>query len=209
MLIGSFLVFIGFVSIFGNYFLRIKDEVYSDMRIAMMDIPSEAVVPEELKDTPEEIYEVPVSENVTKEEDTTTYVIDYSKYLGVLEIPKIGLKRGFYNVDSRYNNIRYNVAMVAGSDLPDVNNGHLILMAHSGNAYYSYFAYLFRLGVGDMVFVTYNGLQYVYQIVNIYDVPKNGVVTIHRNNERTTLTMITCTHGNDFSQTVYISELVG
>ena len=139
MLIGSFLVFIGFVSIFGNYFLRIKDEVYSDMRIAMMDIPSEAVVPEELKDTPEEIYEVPVSENVTKEEDTTTYVIDYSKYLGVLEIPKIGLKRGFYNVDSRYNNIRYNVAMVAGSDLPDVNNGNLILMAHSGNAYYSYF----------------------------------------------------------------------
>ena len=152
---------------------------------------------------------MPVSENVTKEEDTTTYVIDYSKYLGVLEIPKIGLKRGFYNVDSRYNNIRYNVAMVAGSDLPDVNNGNLILMAHSGNAYYSYFAYLFRLGVGDMVFVTYNGLQYVYQIVNIYDVPKNGVVTIHRNNERTTLTMITCTHGNDFSQTVYISELVG
>ena len=31
--------------------------------------------------------------------------IDYSKYVGVLEIPKIGLKRGFYNTDSKYNSI--------------------------------------------------------------------------------------------------------
>ena len=129
--------------------------------------------------------------------------------MGVLEIPKIGLKRGFYNIGSRYNNIQYNVTMVEGSSLPDVVNGNLILMAHSGDAYISYFAYLYRLNVGDYAYVTYNGYKYKYQIVNIYEVPKTGLVRIQRNYDRTSLTMITCTKDNDSTQTVYISELVG
>ena len=184
-----------------------RDEVYSDMRIAMMDdIP---VVENIVSDSDDTIEAVPVVENVVATEKETNYVVDYSKYLGVLEIPKIGLKRGFYNVGSRYNNIQYNVSIVEGSNLPDVENGNLILMAHSGDAYISYFANLYRLNVGDMAYVTYAGRKYVYQIVNIYEVPKTGIVTIHRNNERTTLTMITCTKDNDYAQTVYISELVG
>ena len=134
--------------------------------------------------------------------------VDYSKYLGVLEIPKIGLKRGFYNVGSRYNNIQYNVTMVEGSDLPDVVNGNLILMAHSGDAYISYFAYLYRLNIGDSVYVIYNGVKYHYQIVNIYNVPKTGLARVIRNHAKTTLTMFTCTKNDDYSQTFYISELV-
>lgn len=174
------------------------------MRISMMDIP----VPAENIDSNEVIeQDVPVQEPEAPKEEN--YTIDYSKYLGVLEIPKIGLKRGFYNVGNRYNNIQYNVSMVEGSDLPDVANGNLILMAHSGNSYISYFAYLYRLGVGDECFVTYGGVQYRYQIVNIYDVEKNGAVRIIRDYNKTTLTMITCTKDNDSLQTVYIAELVG
>ena len=67
--------------------------------------------------------------------------------------------------------------MVGGSTLPDVVNGNLILMAHSGDAYISYFAYLYRLNIGDYAYVTYNGNKYQYQIVNIYEVPKNGIKT--------------------------------
>ena len=74
-----------------------------------------------------------------------------------MEIPKIGLKRGFYNTDSKYNNIQYNVTLVDGSNLPDVVGGNLILMAHSGDAYISFFAYLYRLNVGDVAYVAYNG----------------------------------------------------
>jgi len=185
-----------------------KDEVYSDMRIAMMDdSPSETKIPDVAHDVT--ISETSVPENVSNKENTTSYVIDYSKYFGVLEIPKIGLKRGFYNTDSRYNNIQYNVTMVEGSTMPDVPGGNLILMAHSGDAYISYFAYLYRLGIGDVVYVTYAGTRYEYHIVNIYEVEKNGLVVIHRNKANTSLTMITCTKGNDFTQTVYISELVG
>lgn len=183
-----------------------RDEVYSDMKISMMDVDS--TTGEEKKI----VTNVPVADNVVNNEqsnDKKTYEVDYSKYLGVLEIPKIGLKRGFYNVGSRYNNIQYNVTMVEGSDLPDVANGNLILMAHSGDAYISYFAYLYRLNIGDSVYVTYNGVKYYYQIVNIYNVPKTGLARVIRNHGKTTLTMFTCTKNDDYSQTFYISELVG
>lgn len=185
-----------------------RDEVYSEMKIAMMNTTPTEII--ESNPTEENVIanDVILPENVPKQEEAKPYVVDYSKYLAVLEIPKIGLKRGFYNIDSKYNSIEYNVTMVKGSNLPDVENGNLILMAHSGDAYISYFAYLYRLNVGDMVYVTYLGRRYGYQIVNIYQVQKNGVVVIRRNEERTTLTMITCTKDDDFTQTVYISELV-
>lgn len=207
LLLGSLLVFGGIISLSWHYLERMRDEVYSDMKISMMDkdIPKN-VSKDDVVDT------APIADNVNQSQpqsEKKNYVVDYSKYLGVLEIPKIGLKRGFYNVGNRYNNIQYNVTMVGGSTLPDVVNGNLILMAHSGDAYISYFAYLYRLGIGDSAYVTYNGRKYQYNVVNIYEVPKNGIVTIRRNKDRTTLTMITCTKNNDHTQTVYICELVG
>ena len=206
LIFGSLLVFLGVLSLSWNYLLKMKDEIYSDMKIAMMDTTPTPVTHTDDKQV---ISNAPVANNVEGIGNNSNYVIDYSKYLGVLEIPKIGLKRGFYNVGYRYNNIEYNVTMVAGSTLPDVVNGNLILMAHSGDAYISYFAYLWRLNIGDSAFITYNGVQYQYQIVNIYEVPKNGLVSISRNKDRTTLTMITCTKDNDYTQTVYIAELIG
>lgn len=184
-----------------------KDQIYSDMKISMMDTP---LADTTTKITNDYVENTPVADNVPSDTEVKKeYVVDYSKYLGVLEIPKISLKRGFYNIGSRYNNIQYNVTMVEGSTLPDVVNGNLILMAHSGDAYISYFAYLYRLGRGDYAYVTYNGRKYQYQIVNIYEVPKNGIVRIQRNYDKTSLTMITCTKDNDYTQTVYVAELIG
>lgn len=203
LLFGSLLIFGGFIFLSWNYLLKMREAVYSDMRIAMMDIPAPA---ENLQaEVVEDDTPAPAPSEPPQEEN---YTIDYSKYLGVLEIPKIWLKRGFYNVGNRYNDIEYNVTMVDGSNLPDVPNGNLILMAHSGTSYISFFAYLYRLVVGDECYVTYNGNIYHYRIVNIYNVPKNGVVGIERNYNKTTLTMITCTKDNDSMQTVYIAELI-
>ncbi len=207
LLIGSLFIFAGIIALSWNYLAKMHDEIYSDMKIAMMD-----------KDIPKNVSNddvvdnAPVADNVDNkkpQENNQNYQVDYSKYLGVLEIPKIGLKRGFYNVGNHYNNIQYNVTMVSGSTTPDVVNGNLILMAHSGDAYISYFAFLYRLGIGDSAYVTYNGHKYQYKIVNIYEVKKNGVVKIKRNKSKTVLTMITCTKDNDSTQTVYIAELVG
>jgi LPXTG-site transpeptidase (sortase) family protein len=203
LIFGSLLVFGGIVFLSWNYFLRMRDEVYSDMRISMMD-----QTPPETQQIVTGNNEIIVNDQPVVEEQQQNYTVDYSKYLGVLEIPKIGLKRGFYNTDSKYNNIQYNVTLVDGSSMPDVTNGNLILMAHSGDAYISYFAFLYKLNIGDDAYITYYGNKYHYQIVNIYEVPKIGAVTINRNMDRTTLTMITCTKDNDYLQTIYIAELV-
>lgn len=202
LLMGSFLVFIGIFVLSYNHLVFLKDQVFANMEIAIvgMNLPVEE----------EKEVDVPVADNIS---DGTVYQqsakeIDYSKYLGVLEIPKIGLKRGFYSTDSKYNSIEYNVSVLPGSTMPNVINGNLMLMAHSGDAYISFFAYLYRLNIGDSAYVSYQGQKYRYQIVNIYTVPKTGKVAIYRNYNKTTLTLITCTKNDDTTQTIYIAELV-
>lgn len=199
LLFGSLLIFMGVISLSWNYLVKVREGLFADMKIAMMDTP-EPVNPNGNDNITPDVINEYNGEN--------TYTIDYSSYLGILEIPKIRLKRGFYGVDSRYNNIKYNVAMVEGTDLPDVPQGNLILMAHSGDSYISFFAYLYKLEIGDDCYVTYNGGSYHYQIVNIYEVVKNGVVSIRRDKSKNTLTLITCTKDNNETQTIYIAELI-
>ena len=160
-----------------------------------------------------DVVDVPVADNVVSDSDNnsvekTYQPIDYSKYLGVLEIPSLRLKRGFYGTDSKYNNIDYNVTLVATSTMPDVVNGNLILMGHSGSSYISYFSNLYKMEIGTDMYITYAGNTYHYVLVNKYDVPKVGVINIIRNYNATTLTLITCTMFDDHKQTVFVGELV-
>lgn len=209
LLIGSLLIFIGVITLSWDYLLRMTDEVYSDMRISMMDVSASGEV--EIKDDLQNLNTNTTDNNTItapEQQPVAPKPVDFSKYYGVIEIPRIELKRGFYNTDSKYNTIEKNVTMVQGSTMPDVDKGNLILMAHSGDSYISYFAYLYVLGVGDNVYITYNGVKYHYRIVNIYYVEKNGMVLVTRDLEKTCLTLITCTKDDDTSQTVYIAELV-
>ena len=183
----------------------IKNIVFSDMQIAISDrIPNNT--------TGEVVIETPNAEEINtpdpSEEVRPQIVVNYDKYLGVLNIPKIGLKRGFYGLDSKLNSIDHNVTMVKGSALPNVSNSNLILMAHSGNTYLGFFAYLYQLQIGNDAYITYNRKDYHYKLVNIYNVPKDGRVKIVRDYSKTTLTLITCTKDDLSSQTVYIFELV-
>ncbi len=202
LLLGSLLVFIGGITLTYEYFAKMRNDVFSEMKLSYVE--NEVVE----ADTSDDTTIVPELENLEASSTEKKPEVDYSKYLGVLEIPKIGLKRGFYNIDSKYNDIKYNVSMVKGSTLPNVVNGNLILMAHSGWAAISYFEYLYNLRIGDYAYVTYQGQKYTYKLVNIYDVPKTGQVKIVRNYDKTTLTLITCTRNSATLQTVYILELV-
>ena len=201
LLFGSLLIFIGFCILTGNIFKELKGEIYSDMLISLSDVD----------EVEEKVEDVPVTTNVEPPKVESVKAppkpIDYSKYLGVLEIPKIYLKRGFYGTDSKYNDIKYNVTLMKGSDLPNVVNGNLILVAHSGTAYISYFKNLYRLKVGDPCYVTYNGAKYTYIIKKIYNVDKIGSVPILRDRSKTSLTLITCTKDDLTKQTIYIAEL--
>lgn len=132
--------------------------------------------------------------------------INKEEYLGILEIKKIKLRKGFYKLNSNLNNVDKNIMIVSSSDMPNVNKGNLILASHSGNSSVSYFRYLDKLDMEDIASIYYLGKKYDYKLINYYDVDKNGSVQIIKNNDINTLTLITCKKNTD-KQTVFIFEL--
>lgn len=129
------------------------------------------------------------------------------KYLGVLEIKKINLYRGFYKLDSYLNNINKNILLVKESDMPDVRNGNIILASHSGNSNISFFKHLNKLSENDIATIYYDNKRYDYKLINVYEVLKNGKVFIKKNSDINTLTLITCKQGTN-KQLVFIFELI-
>ena len=128
------------------------------------------------------------------------------EYLGILEIKKIKLRKGFYKLNSNLNNVDKNIMIVSSSNMPDVNKGNLIFASHSGNSSVSYFRYLDKLDMEDIASIYYLGKKYDYKLINYYDVDKNGSVQIIKNNDINTLTLITCKKNTD-KQTAFIFEL--
>jgi hypothetical protein len=86
MLFGSLLVFGGIVALNWPKLVDIRNELYSDMLILFSE------------ENVQVVEDVPITEEVavTTKPVEEEKPIDYSKYLGVLEIPKIHFKRGFY-----------------------------------------------------------------------------------------------------------------
>lgn len=142
----------------------------------------------------------------TKEENTSknNQTINYSM---VLEIPKINLKKGLYDKNSKYNSVEYNIQILKESDMPNVVNGNLILASHRGNSSVSYFNNLYKLSNGNQVYVYYNNVKYIYEITNMYEVEKTGTITIHRDRDETVIVLITCKK-NENKQLVFIGNLV-
>ena len=155
-----------------------------------------------------EIYSVNTTEVTTDEEENKTQNYqDIESYIGYLEIPKIKFRRGFYNIDSKLNTVEANIEIIKGSEMPDVTNGNLIIAGHSGTGWKAFFKDLYKLEVGDEAIVTYAGINYKYKITNIYKEKNTGTVSIKRNYDKTTLTLITCTKDDSSTQTIYIAEL--
>lgn len=192
--LGILLLFLGISCLLFTYFKTIKSNIFNEKNLKYF----------EEVDIAETIEEV-VDETVP--EETTTPVINYN-YIGYLDIPKINLKRGFVSLNSKYNSISYNVMLIKGSSMPDVKNGNLILAAHRGNSSVSFFDKLYKLNIGDEANVTYNDKVYTYKLVNTYLEAKDGTIAIYRDENKTTLTLITCTRGDKKTQTVFIFELV-
>ena len=203
VLLFSLVLFIfGIFLISFNYLVAKKEKIYSSMNLLLYeDETPQNIEKEEQKDNNEPVPERLA--NIGEEDKSITY-----NYIGILEISKLNLKRGFLNLESPYNNVDRNVTLIEKSTMPDVDKGNLILAAHSGNCWVCYFDKLYTLSIGDNASVTYNGYKYTYELKNIYNVPKTVVVEVKRDPDKTVLTLITCTHGSDTEQTVYIYELV-
>lgn len=205
LLIGLIFIFIGVSIGFYEYFSEKKKETYSEMNILLYknEQPSNIGSEEEINQTIDPDNEEPsVDEPSETSKPTTQY-----DYIGILEIPKINLTRGFLSLNSRYNNINYNVTVINGSTFPDEENNNLILAAHSGVCSVCFFDRLYNLAINDTANIYYNNIEYQYKIVDIYQVEKTGTVAIHRDSSKNTLTLITCTRYSNTKQTVYILEL--
>ena len=195
-LIGAFVITIGGFFILYNFI--------SDKKLFAYDYMNEQIY----DNRENEIYDVNTTEVNTDEEETKTKNYqDIESYIGYLEIPKIKFKRGFYNITSKLNTVEANIEIIKGSDMPDVTNGNLIIAGHSGTGWKAFFKDLYKLEAGDEAIVTYAGVNYKYKITNIYKERNTGTVSIKRNYDKTTLTLITCTKDDSSTQTIYIAEL--
>ena len=202
LIVGSFLIIIG-IGILGgkivNNYLDKKQEqdlinnFYEQQEEYVVDVPV----------MEEELVKEEVAEQEEKKETTTPTI----NYIAVIKIPKIGLEKGLASKGSYWNNVNRNIEILSESDMPDVENGNVILAGHSGNSGVSYFRKLNKLQNDDTVSIVYNGKEYKYKMVNSYEIEKNGYAHIVRNAEKSTLTLITCKH-NTNSQIVVICELV-
>lgn len=200
IIVGSFFILLSIsivsVNLFTDYINKQKEKdlikQYYETEEYIVDVPvveEEIVQEEQQEEKKEEVQKVEVN------------------YIAVIKIPKIGLEKGLASKDSYWNNVNRNIQILTESDMPDVDKGNVILAGHSGNSGVSYFRKLNKLQIDDKVSISYNGKEYIYKMVNSYEIEKNGYAHILRNAEKTTLTMITCKH-NTNKQLVVICELV-
>lgn len=196
---GVILIISGIPLLLSNYIKEKRDVVFSEMNLALSEINTRDI---------ENDGEEPAVEEPTEEvkEDNNNYT--YEEYLGVLDIPKINFYKGFYSKTSSLNNVQFNLFVLKESDYPDVVNGNLIIAGHSGNYNNGYFNDLYKLSIDDTITVHYQGKDYIYKITKIYNEKKTGTVRILRNRNKTSLTLITCTNGDNYHQTIYIAELI-
>ena len=201
VIVGYLIIFLSITLLSYNYLCKKKDKVFDEMNMQVYALSSPVL---ELPEEEEEVEQGEVIENEPEKQEEKQD--DY--YIGILEIPKINLKRGFVNPDSPENDVSKNIEIVDTSDMPDKHLGNFILAAHSGNAHISFFNKLYLLNEGDYAYVTYQGVKYVYQINKIYLQNKTGQIGIYRDSNKTTLTLVTCTKDDSLHQTIYIAELV-
>ena len=128
-------------------------------------------------------------------------------YLAILEIPKIKLVEGFYNIDSNKNNVNRHVTLLKESIMPGNGGSIIYLAAHSGSGYIAYFKDLDKLSIGDIAIIKYQNKTYSYSINDIYETIKNGTITVNHNIHENYLVLTTCSK-NKNQQLVITGKLI-
>ena len=197
LIVGSLLILLGLGVIIGKIYLDIRSDNLEKIAIVEFYEEQEEINNNISSETTEKT-------EIAKEEVKSTTPLDY---IAILKIQSIGLEKGLVSKDSYYNNVNKNIKILDESDMPDEENGNVILAAHSGNGKNAFFKNLNKLEIDNIVSIFYNGNEYRYRMVNTYDVEKTGTVEILRNAQKNTLTLITCRH-NTNKQIVIICDLV-
>lgn len=143
------------------------------------------------------------------EENISLYYQENKKtsdqYIGILSIPKINLKRGFYSKNSSLNNLSKNIYYLKESIPLEEENSMIILAAHRGSSKVAFFNDLIKLTIGDEIYLDYQNKEYTYVLTEIYDELKDGHLNIYRDDTKDSLILITCNKYQKKYQTIYVS----
>ena len=193
-IIGSFLIAIGIGIIVVKTLL---DYQYEKQESKLIDLYIES--------TTNEYQNVQADNSETK---TSNDLSISEKYLGVLEIPTINLKKGFFEKNSSLNTISKNVEILEESDMHNIKNGNLVLAAHSGTGRYAFFRNLYKLKINDNAYIYYQGLKYEYEILKIEYQDKDGTITISKLEQESYLILTTCDQKDKTKQIVITAKLI-
>ena len=149
------------------------------------------------------VEEIKINNFISSNDNKNSYNKDM---VGVLEIPKIKLKKSLYSKESIYNNVDKNLEILSSSDMPDKKSGNVIIAGHSGVGSKAYFNDLVKLNINDEAYIYYNNSKYIYKLNKVYEIDKTGNADIIRNKNISTLTLITCKI-NSNKQLIYIFYL--
>ena len=155
----------------------------------------------------EQTNETQMEEYFEEKASPTPMVLSTEKedYLGILEIPKINLKRGFYSFSSKKNDVDSNIEVISSDCYPG-NACSFVLASHSGTSSIAFFKHLNELQLKDTATIYYNNTSYDYVLKNIQHVNKNGTISLLQPKE-SELVLTTCNKNNNSLQDIYIFEL--
>jgi len=125
-------------------------------------------------------------------------------YLMKLIIPKINFDMNLYKVNSKLNDVNYNIEILNDSDL---SSNLFFIAGHSGDGDNCYFNRIKELAVGEYVYVVVEDRILVYVIISRYFINKDGYMKVDgvKNN---TLFLITCDVFNNNRQLVLKGKLI-
>lgn len=149
----------------------------------------------------EEVSEVNIKK-INNEE-----ISDMEEYDGILVIPKINLETGFYKKNSSKNNVSKSVTILNESIMPEEDGSIVYLAAHSGVGHLAFFKNLNKLAKEDMIYLDYHQNKYSYVIRDIYEMPKNGKITVNHNINEKYLVLTTCSKNKNM-QLVIVSKML-
>ena len=119
-----------------------------------------------------------------------------------LVIPKIGVDKFIYDMDSEFNNVDYNIELL---DSSAINNNVYYFASHSGNGDNCYFNRVKELEKEDVIYVFIGDRKLIYEVVLRYFVVKNGYMEVDEDIDNV-LFLITCSGHN--RQLIVKAELI-
>lgn len=151
----------------------------------------------------EENENINIEEDVSNSSNKSTSI----SYTAILEIPSINLKRGLVDSTNNFKSINYAISIDSNSTYPN-ENGNFILYAHSGNSTIAYFKDLYKVEERDLIYIYLYGIKYEYEVINIYNIEKNGTANVVSTNDDKYITLITCDQTNSDYQIVILAKFV-